>query len=1161
MPICIVADKSQYPLAFEASLNPDCSELQLTVIAQRACVSEAQATELLDKFEQTFRAILKAAGDIVISKNMATMSGTNGSSHTVNGSSSSTGERAQHGPFKWTKDAIQIRQEIASLAQVDEDKIHEMSSVFELGLDSIDMIKLSARLNKRGIAVPVSTIVKFQTIARISVNLQSNGKRAQQISVGKPVQEVSRNLTSYLIKTGKLPEDTEAVFPATPLQQSMVTEMIKSDYKRYFTVEAFEINEQVEISRLMQAIEHVIRSSPILRTTFIEVDDPQSPVSYAQIVHKNRATSAKLLEEQSLENYMYRLKNNSAALASSSQTLYQTECISVGRKQYLIMAISHALYDGRSLRAIHEDIKTAYRGTFTPRPDSLPHLELVFQSITGDAKRFWRSALSNFPEASFPKKELSEVPNPSVVHRIETPSQVSLSDVESFCRSSRITMQTLGQTCWVMVLSHLMGQLDVVFGSVLACRDSEEAEEVMFPLMNTVPVRSVLHGTVSEMLSYMQEMSDSTRQYQHFSLGTAQGYALASRQSGSSTNDTTLFDTLFIYQGRRQAEDIEPLYKSVYGSSDVEFPICVEMEIVDDDLFWTTGCKSTARTAAEAEGIITALDSVLQRIITSPQAPVIASDADGISVCGLPRFQKHETIQTKVPALPTAASDEDWSDVELKIRQALQQISDVPVETIQKDTTIFHLGLDSILVLKLPALLRKAGVKLSVSSILKNQTVRAMAQSMLRPDQDGHQTLDVDHILSNALSSIDVSSIVKELESEVGEVQTVMPITAGQEYMLRSWQASRGTLFYPTFQYILLGRIDKVRLSNAWGELLKQNDILRTGFVEVGSEILQVVFKDPRTDEDWRASASQPTLSGLSDLRFPPVRLIVENSKIKLEIHHALYDGISLPLLIDQLQSLYRGQALPPQELSFKTFVALSIAASKKPRPQSPCSAETLTQSKWKSYLKYNSSHHSPLASSTGTSNRKTEVFCPSLQVSPLKSTAKNTGVSVDALLLAAISKIYAQRYDQDNAASQVVFGIYLANRAPFGEDLSQLAAPTLNLLPLCVQDPRNRNLTQIAKDIQRDLQEISSAEMSCASLSDIYEWTGIRVDCFVNILKDASPDAAVSNGSKAVEAFIFDSTQDLSPRAEVEDVHPKKAFTTDTRHDVYLVRLYVTCL
>ncbi|TVY37431.1 Nonribosomal peptide synthetase [Lachnellula subtilissima] len=1131
---------ADYPLAFEATLDSKSEKLNLTIVAQGSVVTKTDANGLLDSMEAALHHILSNNGkNPVLQRTGPTM--TNGTSHTTGGSSTARSSSEKAIPnlnpldFEWTLQTEKIRAEIASLTRFPESAVLETSSIFELGLDSIDVIKLASRLKKQGIDIPVSVIIKGQTIAKMAVNISANHDKQYNNSNGELLQDMSQSLTKYLKARNKLPDDIESVLPATPLQQSMVNEMIKSDFKRYFNIEAFKLNEDVDPSRLVEAVNNVLRRSPIFRTTFIEIEDPRSPVSYAQIIHKLQPNAADiptsmLTEGQDFETFMGDFKVQAAMLAKTGYALCQVRLVEAGQSRYLVMAISHALYDGTSLRALHEDIYRAYQGKLSSRPDFLLFLEQVVQSTTEDAKKFWRSTLSNLPAATFPRKEQTKALEPNV-HRLEKRSRVPLKDIEAICKSSRITLQTLGQTCWTLVLSHLMGQLDVIFGSVLSCRDSEEANEVMFPLMNTVAVRSVLHGCLGDMLSYMQELGDSTRQYQHFPLGTAQAYALTSRQDNSLSKETTLFDTLFIYQGRRTSAVRQQLYEAVYGASDVEFPVCVEMEIVDDDyLTWTTACKSIARTASETDEIVEALDAVLSRIVSTSQAPVIVSDADGISVCGLPRFKKTDPNPPRQATSVTNGVSDEWSDPELNIRKALHEISGVSEDMIHKGSTIFHLGLDSILVLKLPALLREYGIKLSVSDILREQTLHAMAQCVLRSKPESQQTLDVHAVLSTAMLKLDISHKLEEVESDVGEIENVMPVTAGQLYMIRQWQASRGVLFSPTFSFSFAGRFDRASLDSAWTELLQRHAILRTGFLEVGLDVVQINYKNPKNEVSYFKTRSVG-----SDLRSPPVSLEVEESKtsgtvIKLTIHHALYDGISLPILVEELQALYEGHKLESSPGDFKAFVAHSM------------SSLSTTKRNWISYLKETIPLKTKATNGTlpVAHNKRTEIFCPSMKVSSLKALAQEIGVSIDALFLAGISKQYAQR----SSSSDVTFGIYLANRAPFGEDLSSLAAPTLNLLPLRVNKSMERDIPELAKDIQTDLTRIGNKDMSSASLKQIFEWTGVKVDFFVNILK-----SGVSSGSETV----FQPLQEFEEKAVVVDVDGSPDFEISGGGDAYL--------
>ncbi|RDL30814.1 uncharacterized protein BP5553_10159 [Venustampulla echinocandica] len=1124
---------ADYPVAFEAVLGPDNNQLDMTIVAQGSVLTQSDAKALLGKMEKAIQDIIESKGQIPILPHEHIENGLpilpNGS---VSDPLSSTPcqEQPIDNPFEWTEETKAVRSEIALLAEVPEDSVRETSSIFELGLDSIDVIKLSSRLKKRNIEILVSAIIKCQTISKLAPYASIGGNQDQDTSSGKLVQNISTALTKHLQTTGKLPAGTEQVLPATPLQESMVNEMLKSDYERYFNIDALKLHENIDPGRLMAAAKSAVENSPIFTSTFIEIEDPQLPISYALAIlsptEKKLLTSTIILpQDQSFQNFMKDLKVDCVRRAKAQNALFQMYLIDAGSAHYLVMAAAHALYDGTSMQALHEDIAMAYNGQFSQRPDFTPFLEQVVQSTTEDAKKFWRATLSNLPSAEFPKMELLEGTD-TAMHRQQQQSHISIKDIETLCKSSRVTLQTLGQTCWALVLAHLTGQLDVVFGSVLSCRDTEEASEVMFPLMNTVAVRSVLHGNLVELLAHMQNLSDTTRQYQHFPLGTAQAYALASRLHRSPTATTTLFDTLFIYQGRRQTPSTRPLYDSVYGDSSVEFPVCVEMEIVDNNLIWTTACKSIARNEDETSGLLDALDSVLQRMINDPQSPTIESDGSGISVCGLPKFTKAQPKrQVSTPRVTDVVSSK-WSTTELQIRQALHELSNVPEDMIQKDSTIFHLGLDSILILKLPALLKKYGIKLNVSDILREQTIYSMSQLILNANPTIQQPVGFDAVISNAISKINLTSELKDLEKSIGDIQDVMPVTAGQLYMIRQWQVSCGTLFYPTFTYATTSPLDRARVDTAWKKLLRRHDILRTGFVEVGSAILQITYKNPANEVVY-GDKKLPN----SDLGSPPASLTVKegtdgNVNFKFRIHHALYDGVSLPILMDEFESLYHGRETNTLRGDFKPFVAQSI--------QSASSAAT--QEKWTSYLRQQTPEPSKSINPPSgiNPNKRTEVFRPSHLVPPLKQRAQDSGVSIDALLLASIAKQYAHylhTISSMQSTPNIVFGIYHANRAPFGEDLSDLPVPTLNILPLRVHSPLTNNIAELAKEIQADLSKLSSADMVCASLKDIYKWTGARVDFVVNILKSS---AFTDVPTSRAESSRFELLQDLPSKAEV---------------------------
>jgi ferricrocin synthase len=75
----------------------------------------------------------------------------------------------------------------------------------------------------------------------------------------------------------------------------------------------------------------------------------------------------------------------------------------------------------------------------------------------------------------------------------------------------------------------------------MSCYDTEEANELMFSLMNSIAVRSAIQGSNSEMLNYMQGSGNSNPRYRHFPLRA---------QVLVCIRDVSLLDAFLLYQGQ-----------------------------------------------------------------------------------------------------------------------------------------------------------------------------------------------------------------------------------------------------------------------------------------------------------------------------------------------------------------------------------------------------------------------------------------------------------------------------------------------------------------------------------------------------------------------------------------------------------------------------------
>ncbi|PSN67429.1 hypothetical protein BS50DRAFT_525198 [Corynespora cassiicola Philippines] len=1082
---------NDYPVALEIEQHGT-DGLKLTLVTQGHISDEETSTQLLDDFEDALRDALENSDkDLpahVIDEECCEFP-------SVQNDKPAPDTLEDHANIEWAGDGVAIREEIASLSGSDISEINYGTSIFELGLDSIDAIKLSSKLKKRGIGLPVSNIMRSLTIAGMLQHISHNKHLWKQEPSSMIFNSHKKRLESHLRRRGTKTDDLEQVLPLTPLQEAMVAEMISSRYNRYYNHDIMRISTDTDIEKLKHAWTRVAVSSPILRTSFTEVDDPSIDFAFAQIIHRRPHNFWKIMKVEGECDWDVILASvtREATTSNLSEPLFSIRYVETSTGRYLMLSIAHALYDGWSLGLLHADVQRAYKSQLEARPSYEPILRDILTTSGSDAAAFWRDFLSGAKPTKLP--QITHGGRQQVVRR-ERYSHISLSEVSSFAKQNKISLQTVGQTVYSLVLASYTKSLDVVFGSVLSGRDDENTAKVLFPTMNTVAIRAILHGTRLEMLRYVQDNFTSIKQWQHFPLRRALGLA------GVQSN---LFESLFIYQkGMSNLEQEQPcLYESIQGQSDVEYPLCVEMEVIGEELVWRCAVKETTD-EDWADHLLDNMDKALGGILEWPQAPTIEF-GDGItSICGLPAFEEncHQTANSG-KAQEDARVRSTESPTTKAIREVLAFASKTPEDEIQENMTVFHIGLDSISAIKVSSLLRKRGINLSVGEMLKMGTAEKMAQLVDgRTPEKSEAFNDAQAVIRSTLANIDESKVLQLASLKREDVEQLLPATAGQTYMLSMWLNTKGNVYYPEFSYQIHGSISIDIIQQAWESLVATNSILRTCFVastDPPAPYLQAVLRKTEgniTDiTGWNEQDIMNTIEECSRAQ-PYAHVFMSRNAstgwaMKLKIHHALYDGVSLPLMAQKFQDLCNGLIVHSPSNIFAKFLASSMDTS----------SISGRESFWVKYLGDITQNRLPQPSHQSTS--RTEIFQAGLipDIASIEKLCRKNGISTQSMFLAAYAKLYAAltstESDQD-----VVIGIYLANRSLSIPDIAEAPIPTVNLIPLRVQAPRGGCILDLASQIHYDLQDVGSMQNAQVSLKEVQEWTGVCVDTWVNWLK-----------------------------------------------------------
>jgi hypothetical protein len=217
----------------------------------------------------------------------------------------------------------------------------------------------------------------------------------------------------------------------------------------------------------------------------------------------------------------------------------------------------HILLDGWSGTLVSRDVISFYRalsrGDDLRLPKPRPYRDYIAwlqQQDLASAEKYWREALKGFTTATqliptnvpAPTQHLQKLAYYARGFRLSTDDTVRLRDA---ARKHRLTLNTLVQGAWVLVMSRYSGQQDVVFGVTVSGRppELEGVEGMVGVFINTLPVRVRVtpEMPVTDWLWRLQKEQAESRKYEYSPLSRVQGWSEVKRGS-------PLFQSIVVFE-------------------------------------------------------------------------------------------------------------------------------------------------------------------------------------------------------------------------------------------------------------------------------------------------------------------------------------------------------------------------------------------------------------------------------------------------------------------------------------------------------------------------------------------------------------------------------------------------------------------------------------
>ncbi|WP_413805973.1 non-ribosomal peptide synthase/polyketide synthase [Streptomyces sp. OE57] len=222
--------------------------------------------------------------------------------------------------------------------------------------------------------------------------------------------------------------------------------------------------------------------------------------------------------------------------------------VRVGPDEHRMMVtLHHILLDGWSLPVLMRELWTCYEAGGGTRglPPVTPYRDYLAWLARQDkeaARSAWRQELTGTDEPTLVAPGGPSTA-PVASGKAATDAGAELAGrLRDLARRNGLTLNTVIQAAWAIVLGRLTGRRDVVFGATVAGRpaDLPGMESMLGLFINTLPVRVRLDParTVAELLAELQERQSGLLDHQHLSLTEIQ------RQAGPGAT----FDTIMAFE-------------------------------------------------------------------------------------------------------------------------------------------------------------------------------------------------------------------------------------------------------------------------------------------------------------------------------------------------------------------------------------------------------------------------------------------------------------------------------------------------------------------------------------------------------------------------------------------------------------------------------------
>ncbi|MFE3258309.1 amino acid adenylation domain-containing protein [Nocardia sp. NPDC059229] len=469
---------------------------------------------------------------------------------------------------------------------------------FAIGGDSILAIRLSDRARAAGLAITPRDVFEHQSI------------RALARTVGTPSPVPARAAVSPLaMRNGR------TFLPATPLQAGLLFHSLYQGGEGedpYLIQVVLTVDGPIDAERLSAALRAVLDRHPHLLGRFVVDGDIPEYEIRADIELPWRVVDLGDPTSGQRDEAVERVRAEDTHTEPLVGPLLTVTLVRTGpNSATLLVTHHHALLDGWSLGILLRELLLGYRGLELPA--ATPFTAFLEWSAAQDrdgARRAWAQALTGAEPCKVARADQRRWRRPEERSFILPAATVTA--LREQAAAHGLTLNSMIQALWALVMSNLTGSDDVAFGITVSGRDGGDLDGAVGLLMNTVPlrVRSRMSETPIELAVRIQRERVALMEHDHLGLPD-----ILAAASASDLFDTSLvFENFPIDTALLDDPDADLRVTSVNVVGGTHFPLTVIVEPAAGAL--------TFRIAVQLEQVdaLTEVDELWSRILVAAAA-------------------------------------------------------------------------------------------------------------------------------------------------------------------------------------------------------------------------------------------------------------------------------------------------------------------------------------------------------------------------------------------------------------------------------------------------------------------------------------------------------------------------------------------------------------